>query len=107
MLPQRRVKANSPQKRKMPKTKKIPLRMCVACRELKEKRDMLRIVKNAQGEIFIDFSSKAAGRGAYICNNPDCVKKLKKQRLINKVFSCEVPDEVYSRIEEEYFGKKS
>lgn len=107
MLPQRRVKANSPPKRKMPKTKKIPLRMCVACRELKEKRDMLRIVKNAQGEIFIDFSSKAAGRGAYICNNPDCVKKLKKQRLINKVFSCEVPDEVYSRIEEEYFGKKS
>ena len=66
----------SPQ-RKMPKTKKIPLRMCVACRELKEKRDMLRIVKNAQGEIFIDFSSKAPGRGAYICNNPECVKKLK------------------------------
>ena len=91
----------------MPKTKKIPLRMCVACRELKEKRDMLRIVKNAQGEIFIDFSSKASWRGAYICNNPDCVKKLKKQRLLNRVFSCEVPAEVYSRIEEEYFGKES
>ena len=91
----------------MPKTKKIPLRMCVACRELKEKRDMLRIVKNAQGEIFIDFSSKASGRGAYICNNPDCVKKLTKQRLLNRVFSCEVPAEVYSRIEEEYFGKES
>ena len=81
--------------------------MCVACRELKEKRDMLRIVKNAQGEIFIDFSSKASGRGAYICNNPDCVKKLKKQRLLNRVFSCEVPAEVYSRREEEYFGKES
>lgn len=81
--------------------------MCVACRELKEKRDMLRIVKNAQGEIFIDFSSKASGRGAYICNNPDCVKKLRKQRLLNRVFSCEVPAEVYSRIEEEYFGKES
>ena len=81
--------------------------MCVACRELKEKRDMLRIVKNAQGEIFIDFSSKASGGGAYICNNPDCVKKLRKQRLLNRVFSCEVPAEVYSRIEEEYFGKKS
>ena len=91
----------------MPKTKKIPLRMCVACRELKEKRDMLRIVKNAQGEIFIDFSSKASGRGAYISNNPDCVKKLRKQRLLDRVFSCEVPAEVYSRIEEEYFGKES
>ncbi len=91
----------------MPKTKKIPLRMCIACRGLKEKRDMLRIVKNAQGEIFIDFSSKAPGRGAYICNDPECVKKLKRQRLINKVFSCEVPAEVYERIEEEYFGKKA
>ena len=101
------MKAKSPPKNIMPKTKKIPLRMCIACRELKEKRDMLRIVKNAQGEIFIDFSSKAAGRGAYICDNPDCIKKLKKQRLINKVFSCEVHEEVYARIEEEYFGKKS
>ena len=107
MPPPRRVKARSLQQRKMPKTKKIPLRMCIACRELKEKRDMLRIVKNAQGEIFIDYTSKAAGRGAYICDNPDCIKKLKKQRLIKKVFSCEVPEEVYARIEEEYFGKKS
>lgn len=107
MCMNRRVKAKSPPTNKMPKTKKIPLRMCIACRELKEKRDMLRIVKNAQGEIFIDFSSKAPGRGAYICDNPDCIKKLRKQRLINKVFSCEVPEEVYSRIEEEYFGKKS
>lgn len=89
----------------MPKTKKIPLRMCIACRELKEKREMLRIVKPAEGDIFIDFSSKASGRGAYICNNPDCVKKLKKQKLLNKVFSCAVDDKVYAAIEEEYFGK--
>ena len=90
----------------MPKTKKIPLRMCIACRELKEKKAMLRIVKNQEGEIFLDFSSKASGRGAYICDNPDCIKKLKKQRLINKTFSCEVEDKVYTAIEEEYFGKK-
>ncbi len=89
----------------MPKTKKIPLRMCIACRELKEKREMLRIVKPADGDIFIDFSSKASGRGAYICNNPECVKKLKKQKLLNKVFSCAVDDKVYTAIEEEYFGK--
>jgi len=89
----------------MSKEKKIPQRMCVACRELKEKREMLRIVKS-EGNVFLDFTSKAAGRGAYICNNPDCVKKLKKGRLLNKVFSCAVPDEVYSAIEEEYFGKE-
>ncbi len=90
----------------MPKTKKIPLRMCIACRELKEKRDMLRVVKNGEGKIFIDFSSKAAGRGAYVCDNPECISKLEKQRLLNKVFSCEVGGDVYTAIEEEYFGAK-
>ena len=86
--------------------KKIPLRMCVACRELKEKRSMLRIVKNAESKIFIDFSSKASGRGAYICDNPECIKKLKSKRLLNKTFSCAVDESVYSAIEEEYFGKR-
>jgi hypothetical protein len=90
----------------MPKTKKIPLRMCIACRQLKEKKAMLRIVKNPEGKIFLDFSSKASGRGAYICDSPECIGKLRKQRLINKVFSCEVDDSVYQAIEEEYFGKQ-
>ena len=86
--------------------KKIPLRMCVSCRELKEKRAMLRVVKNAESKIFIDFSSKASGRGAYVCDNPDCIKKLRKQRILNKVFSCAVEEEIYAAIEEEYFGKQ-
>ena len=86
-------------------TKKIPLRQCIACRELKEKRSMLRVVKTAEGKIFLDFSSKASGRGAYVCDNPDCIKKLKKGRLLNKVFSCAVDDGVYAAVEEEYFGK--
>ena len=86
--------------------KKIPLRMCVSCRELKEKKSMLRVVKNADGKIFIDFSSKASGRGAYVCDNPDCIKKLRKQRILNKVFSCAVEEEIYAAIEEEYFGKQ-
>ncbi len=90
----------------MPKTKKVVQRQCISCRELKEKREMLRIVKNADGKIFLDFSGKAAGRGAYICNNPDCVKKLKKSRLIDRVFSCKVDDGIYSAIEEEYFGRQ-
>jgi hypothetical protein len=90
----------------MPKTKKIPLRMCIACRELKEKKSMIRIVKNAEGKIFLDFSSKASGRGAYICNNPACILKLRKQKLINKAFACEVEESVYQAIEEEYFGKQ-
>ena len=53
--------------------KKVPLRMCIACRELKDKKSMLRVVKNSDGKIFLDFSFKAAGRGAYICDNPECM----------------------------------
>lgn len=86
--------------------RKIPLRQCIACRELKEKKSMLRLVKNAEDKIFLDLSSKAAGRGAYICDNPDCIKKLKKGRLLNKVFSCAVDEAIYTAVEEEYFGKK-
>ena len=88
----------------MPKQKKIPLRMCVACREGKPKKEMLRIVKNAAGEMSLDFSGKVAGRGAYICNNAECVKKLRRQKLLHKTFSCEVSAEVYDRIEEEFLA---
>ena len=91
----------------MPKQRKIPLRQCIACRELKEKKAMLRIVKNSEGIIFLDFSGKAAGRGAYICDQPDCITKLKAKRMIDKAFSCRVDDKVYASIEEEYFGRKS
>lgn len=82
--------------------RKIPLRMCIACREEKEKREMLRIVKNAAGEIQLDFSGKLPGRGAYICNSEACIKKLRKYRLLNRAFSCEVREEVYTGIEEAF-----
>ena len=88
------------------KEKKIPMRMCIACHEMKPKKEMLRIVKPKEGDAFIDFTGKAAGRGAYICNNPDCVKKLKKARLLNKTFSAEIPQEVYEKIEVEFFAEK-
>ena len=86
--------------------KSVPMRMCIACRERMPKRDLLRAVKNADGYIGLDFSGKAPGRGAYICNNPACILKLNKQKLLNKVFSAEVDDTVYARIEEEFFGKR-
>ena len=86
-------------------TKKTPQRMCIACRQLFEKRQMMRVVKS-EDKIFLDFTSKASGRGAYVCDNPDCVKKLKKQKLLNKVFFAPVDDEVYNAIEEAYFGAK-
>ena len=89
----------------MPVQKKIPLRTCIACREEKPKREMLRIVKNAAGEITLDFSGKLPGRGAYLCNNEACVRKLRKYRLLHKAFSADVGEEIYARVEEEFFGR--
>ena len=85
---------------------KLPLRTCIACREERPKRELIRVVKNAEGEIRLDFSGKLPGRGAYVCDNADCIARLKKYRLLNKNFSCNVSDEIYLRIEEEFLAKK-
>ena len=90
----------------MPKVRKIPMRTCIAFREEKPKKEMLRVVRSSEGAISLDFSGKLPGRGAYICNSAECVKKLKKYRLLNKTFSADVPEEVYARIEEEFLGGK-
>ena len=84
--------------------KKIPMRTCVACRKLAPKKELLRIVKNGD-EIFLDRTGKANGRGAYVCGDAECFKKLKKGRLLNKAFSCEVTEEVYDHLLEELIGK--
>ncbi len=86
--------------------KKIPMRTCIACREEKPKKEMLRVVRNAAGEIRLDFSGKLPGRGAYVCGCEACIRKLRKYRLLNKTFSADVSDEVYSAIEEEFLGAK-
>ena len=86
--------------------KKEPLRMCIACREMKPKKEMLRVVKNADGEISADPTGKAPGRGAYICADAECRKKLSGKKLLHKTFSTNVDPEVYAGIEEESFDKK-
>lgn len=85
--------------------KKIPLRMCIACREMKDKKSLLRIVKSSSGAISLDFKGKASGRGAYICDSPDCIKKCLKKKLLNKAFSSEIPDGVYEYIGRDYAEK--
>lgn len=74
-------------------------RMCIACRQMKDKRELLRIVKNADG-IKIDPTLKAAGRGAYVCLDSNCINKLVKCKLLNKAFKCEVDAQTYSLIKE-------
>ena len=85
----------------MPKTKKIPMRMCIACREMKPKQEMMRVVKNADGEIYADPTGKAAGRGAYVCNNTECHQKLNVKKLLHKTFATNVSMAVYEEIEGE------
>ena len=80
---------------------KMPVRMCIACREMKPKKEMLRIVKTADGEIFPDPTGKAAGRGAYICDGENCRKLLGAKKLLNRVFSSPVSADVYEQIQGE------
>ena len=86
--------------------KKIPERMCVACRSVKPKSELLRIVRAPSGEIKIDLTGKAAGRGAYVCDNEDCVRRCVKQKSLNKVFGGESVSPIYDNLLEEYVAKK-
>lgn len=79
--------------------KKIPMRMCCGCNEMKPKREMIRVVKSPEGEIALDFTGKKPGRGAYICKSYDCLNKARKARRFEKAFSCMISNEVYEEME--------
>lgn len=81
--------------------KKIPLRQCLGCREMKPKRELIRVVRSPEGEISLDFKGKAAGRGAYVCRDTQCLKKAIKARALEKAFSAQIPGEVYERLNEQ------
>lgn len=78
--------------------KKIPMRQCLGCREMKPKRELIRAVKSPEGEVSLDFKGKAPGRGAYICPNRECLKKAIKGNALNRAFSMEIPSEVYEEL---------
>lgn len=84
--------------------KKVPLRMCIGCGEMKPKKELVRVVKNKEDEIFIDPSGKAAGRGAYLCRNLECLAKAKKSKRLERSFSVKISDEVYGQLEEALRG---
>ncbi len=78
--------------------KRIPLRKCIGCNEMKEKKQLIRIVKNAQGEISVDPAGKLPGRGAYICKSVDCFDTAFKSKRLERAFKGKIPDEVYSTL---------
>lgn len=79
----------------MQKVKKVPQRKCIACQDRDNKKELIRIVKNKEGQISLDKTGRANGRGAYICNSKECLQKAIKSKALNRAFKIEVPDEVY------------
>ena len=84
--------------------KKIPLRQCLGCREMKPKKELIRVVRSPEGEISLDFKGKASGRGAYVCPNGSCLKKAIKARALEKAFSTAIPPEIYDRLQAQMEG---
>lgn len=87
------------------KVKKIPMRMCTGCMEMKPKKDLIRVVKSNEGEISIDLKGKKPGRGAYVCRNEECLQKSFKSKRLNKNLEADISEEIYSQLREEIKGE--
>lgn len=81
--------------------KKIPMRQCTGCGEMKTKKELIRVIKTPENEILIDFTGKKNGRGAYLCNSLECLKKARKTKAIERSLKTTIPDEIYDQLEKE------
>ena len=81
--------------------KKIPQRQCMGCRERKEKRELIRVVRSPEGAVSLDFRGKAPGRGAYICPDMACLKKAIRSKALERSLEVAIPEEIYARLEQE------
>ena len=86
--------------------KKIPMRKCVGCGEMKPKKDLMRILKTESGEFLVDADGKKNGRGAYICRSVECLRKAVKSKGLERSFKQQIPEEVYDRLEKEMDGSE-
>ena len=84
--------------------KKIPLRQCLGCREVKPKKELIRVVRSPDGEISLDFKGKASGRGAYLCPEPACLKKAVRAKALERALSVSIPPEIYEKLREQMEG---
>lgn len=82
-------------------TRRIPMRKCTGCNEMKPKKELVRVVRSPEGEVSLDLTGKKPGRGAYVCHNLDCLVKARKAKRFENAFSCVIPDGVYDKMEEE------
>lgn len=79
--------------------KVVPVRQCLGCREHKPKNQLIRVVRSPEGTLSLDFRGKKPGRGAYVCPNPDCLKKVRKSKALERAFSAPLPDQVWEELE--------
>lgn len=88
----------------MPKVRKIPQRQCVGCREMKDKKALIRVVKSPEGEISLDDKGRKPGRGAYVCPDVECLRRARKSRALERAFETQIPPEVYDAMERQLGG---
>ncbi|MBR1535074.1 MAG: YlxR family protein [Ruminococcus sp.] len=81
--------------------RKVPLRKCIGCGEMKDKRELVRIVRNKEGEISVDLTGKKPGRGAYICKDTECLNKAERTKRLSKAFSAPIAPEIYDTLRKE------
>jgi len=86
------------------KQKRIPLRMCLGCQQMKPKKELIRIVRDKEGNTSVDFTGKKAGRGAYICRSSECFEKTRKGRKLEKAFEARIDDAVYELLKQQLEG---
>lgn len=88
----------------MQKVKKIPQRQCVGCREMKDKKALIRVVKSPEGVISLDEKGRMPGRGAYVCPDVECLRRARKSRALERAFETQIPPEVYDAMERQLGG---
>ena len=82
--------------------KSVPKRQCIGCGEMKEKRELIRILRTPEEEIVLDATGKKNGRGAYLCHSDECLSKAFKSKGLDRAFKMAVPKEVYEKLREEF-----
>ncbi len=87
--------------------KKIPMRQCVGCREMKPKRELIRVVRAPQGTISLDFKGKAPGRGAYVCPDPECLKRARKSKALERGLDTAIDPAIYEAMQAEMEARQS
>lgn len=85
----------------MMKSKRVPLRMCSGCGEMIDKKQLVRVVKNQEGEVSLDLTGKKPGRGAYVCKNLECLQKARKTKRFERTFKMQISSEIYEQMERE------